>query len=265
MPTPVNVAAIGGCRAAVDPNGADSYDGAMSLEVIAHRGASGTRPENTLPAFTRAVELGAHMIELDVQLSADDAVIVLHDDTLERTTSGLGPACARTWDTIAALDAGAWFAPTFAGTRVPTLAQVLSAVPIAVNVELKPGPDDGLEARTLAVVDEASALQRVVFSSFDGARLGRLRALSPDAELAVLWSHTDVSGAVARARGVGARALHIRNGPRAPIGVTAGRAAGLAVRVWTVNDPRDLPALARAEVSGIFTDFPERFLHKSQT
>ncbi|MCW5892102.1 MAG: glycerophosphodiester phosphodiesterase [bacterium] len=237
----------------------------MSLEIIAHRGASGTRPENTLPAFLRAVELDAHMIELDVQLSADGAVIVLHDDTLDRTTSGLGPACARTAEVIAGLDAGAWFAPAFAGTRVPTLAQVLAAVPIPLNVELKPGSDDGLEARTLAVVREAGALGRVVFSSFDGARLGRLRALAPDAELAVLWSRTDVSGAIARARGVGARALHIRNGSRAPIGVTAGRAAGLAVRVWTVNDPRDLPPLARAGVAGIFTDFPERFLHQGQT
>lgn len=243
----------------------DSYDGAMSLEVIAHRGASGTRPENTLPAFLRAVDLGAHMIELDVQLSADDAVIVLHDDTLERTTSGLGPACAHPLDAIAALDAGAWFGRAFAGTRVPTLAQVLSAVPIAVNVELKPGPDDGLEAGTLAVVRDAEALQRVVFSSFDAARLQRLRALEPAAELAVLWSPADVSGAIARARGVGARALHIRNGPRAPIGVTAGREVGLAVRVWTVNEPRDLPPLARAGVTGIFTDFPERFLHKGQT
>lgn len=237
----------------------------MSLEVIAHRGASGTRPENTLPAFTRAVELGAHMIELDVQLSADDVVIVLHDDTLERTTTGLGPACARTWGAIAALDAGAWFAPAFAGTRVPTLAQVLSAVPIAINVELKPGPDDGLEARTLAVVREAGALHRVVFSSFDGARLQRLRALEPAADLAVLWSHPDVGEAIARARGVAATALHIRNGSRAPIGVTAGRAAGLGVRVWTVNDPRNLPPLADAGVTGIFTDFPERFLHLGHT
>lgn len=237
----------------------------MSLEVIAHRGASGTRPENTLPAFLRAVELGAHMIELDVQLSADDTVIVLHDDTLERTTSGLGPACARTWATIATLDAGTWFSPVYAGTRVPTLAQVLAAVPIAVNVELKPGPDDGLEQRTLDVVREAGALRRVVFSSFDGARLERLRNLAPDADVAVLWSHTDVTGAVARARGVGATALHIRNGPRAPMGVTRARAADLAVRVWTVNEPRDLPALERAGVTGIFTDFPERFLHLGQT
>src|SRR5262245_679720 len=120
----------------------------MACLVIAHRGASGTCPENTLAAFRRAVEVGADMIELDVQLTRDDAVVVMHDWTLDRTTDGSGAVGERALDELRPLDAGRWFAPEFAGERVPTLAAVLDAVPIPINVELKPRGEDGLERQT---------------------------------------------------------------------------------------------------------------------
>src|SRR5438132_10493520 len=100
-------------------------------------------PENTLIAFARAAALGAHMVELDVQLTRDGAVVVMHDWTLERTTDGSGAVCDRTLAEIRGLDAGAWFGSAFRGTRVPTLAEVLSAVGLRVNVELKPVGEDG--------------------------------------------------------------------------------------------------------------------------
>src|SRR3989441_7724182 len=134
------------------------------------RGASGTCPENTLIAFARAAALGAHMIELDVQLTRDGQVIVMHDWTLERTTDGAGAVRERSLAEIRRLDAGAWFGSAFRGTRVPTLAEVLAAVALPVNVELKPVGDDGLEARALAVTASAGALGRVVFSSFEAGR-----------------------------------------------------------------------------------------------
>src|SRR5579885_3405713 len=142
------------------------------------------------------------MIELDVQLSRDRAVIVLHDDTLDRTTDGTGPAAARTLAELAALDAGAWFGPAFAGERIPTLAQVLAATSLPVNVELKAGGGRRLVEETLRVVAAAKALGRVAIA----------------------------------------------------------RRAGLAVRAWTVNDAAELGLLEDAGVSGIFTDYPERFL-----
>src|SRR6266576_3076929 len=108
------------------------------------------------------------MIELDVQLT--------RDGTLERTTDGAGAVCDRTLAEIRRLDAGAWFGPAFRGTRVPTLAEVLAAVGLPINVELKPVGDDGLEVRALAAVESAGALARVVFSSFDAGALERLRA-----------------------------------------------------------------------------------------
>jgi glycerophosphoryl diester phosphodiesterase len=232
----------------------------MATEVIAHRGASGTCPENTLPAFRRAVEIGATMIELDVQLTRDGEPVVIHDWTLDRTTSGRGTVRRRTLDEITALDAGRWFGREFAGTRVPTLDQVLAEIPIRINVELKAAGDDGLERRVLESVTRAGAMDRVVFSSFDSASLARLRALSAAADLAVLWAGRSVTRAMALASRVAARSLHLRKGGGVLAAIAAGHAAGLAVRVWTVNASGDFARLTAAGADGVFTDYPERFL-----
>jgi glycerophosphoryl diester phosphodiesterase len=236
------------------------YIAAVAL-VIAHRGASGTRPENTLVAFQRAVELGAHMVELDVQLTRDGEVVVIHDWTLGRTTDGRGRVAARTLADLRRLDAGRWFDPAFAGAGIPTLREVLEACPLPVNVELKARGDDGLEARALDVVRAAGAEGRVVFSSFAGESLVRLRRLSGTAAIAVLWSDRRLALALRLAGRVGARALHIRKDAAASAEVGAAVAQGLEVRAWTVNDPGEFACLAAGGVSGIFTDFPERFLH----
>jgi glycerophosphoryl diester phosphodiesterase len=230
------------------------------MRIIAHRGASGTRPENTLPAFARAVALGADMVELDVQCTRDGEVVVMHDAALDRTTNGRGPVAARTLAEVRSLDAGRWFDPAFAGTTVPTLAEVLAAVPIAVNVELKAGRDDDLEPRTLAVVAAAGAASRVVFSSFDAARLVRLRDLSSDAAIAVLWTRARIAAALRLAERVGARALHIRKEAVSAEGVRDAASSGLETRAWTVNEPADFARLERLGVGAVFTDFPERFL-----
>ena len=233
----------------------------MGLLVIAHRGASGTCPENTLAAFRRAAALGAPMVELDVQLTRDREVVVMHDWTLDRTTDGSGAVRDRTLEEIRRLDAGGWFGPVFRGERVPTLAEVLAAVPVSVNVELKPVGDDGLEARALAVVESAGALSRVVFSSFDSAALERLRARSQGAAVAVLWERGVIAEGLRLAERVRARALHLRKDAVTREVVASTARAGLPVRAWTVNDPAESARLQADGVEGIFTDFPERFLH----
>src|SRR5262245_55327989 len=237
----------------------------MAPLIIAHRGASGTCPENTLAAFRRAGEVGAPMVELDVQLTGDGEVVVIHDTTLDRTTTGGGPVRDRTLAEIAALDAGSWFGPAFVGERVPTLAQVLAAVPLAVNVELKPIGEDDLEAKALAVVLGAGSLGRVVFSSFDPASLVRLRQASNEAEVAVLWDEGPLPEALRLAGRVNARALHLRNDRVTPDTLSILAAAGLPVRVWTVNDAAEFHRLAAAGVNGVFTDYPERFLLSAPT
>jgi len=228
--------------------------------VIAHRGASGTRPENTLVAFRRAQELGAHMVELDVQLSRDGEVVVMHDWTLGRTTDGRGRVATRTLAELRLLDAGRWFDTDYAGEHVPTLREVLDAVSLPVNVELKARGDDGLEARAFDVVRAAGAEDRVVFSSFHPESLVRLRRRSASATIGVLWSGRRLALALRLAGRVGATALHIRKDAAALGEVGAAVAQGLVVRAWTVNDPGEFAHLALAGVSGVFTDFPERFL-----
>ena len=232
----------------------------MARLVIAHRGASGTCPENTLAAFRRAAELGAHMIELDVQLTRDHEVVVMHDWTLDRTTDGTGAIGALTLADLRSLDAGAWFDARFRGEGVPSLAEVLAAVALPVNVELKPVGDDGLVERALAVVDAAGAAARVVFSSFDASSLVRLRGRASGARSGVLWEEAPIEDAVRLAERVGARTLHVRKDAITAAVVAAARAGGLGVLGWTVNDPRDYDRLDAAGVDGVFTDFPERFL-----
>jgi glycerophosphoryl diester phosphodiesterase len=231
--------------------------------VIAHRGASGTRPENTLAAFRRAEELGAAMVELDVQLTRDGHVVVIHDLLLDRTTDGAGCVGDRSLQELRALDAGRWFAPAFAGERIPLLADVLDAVSLAVNVELKAPVAEGLEARALAVVEEADAMERVVFSSFDPRALDRLRALSSAATIGVLWEADPIPMALRVAERVGARALHVRKDTATVETISQARAAGLETRVWTVNAREEFDLLASRGADAVFTDFPERFLLNS--
>ncbi len=235
----------------------------MPLVVIAHRGASGTCPENTLAAFRRAGNLGADMIELDVQLTRDGEVVVIHDWTLDRTTDGDGAVRDASLAEIQRLDAGAWFGPEFRGERVPTLAEVLAATTVPLNVELKPVGDDGLEARALAAVVDAGAGERVVFSSFDAGSLARLRGAASWAEIAILWEEAPMPQAVRSAERVGARRLHVRKDAVTAAAVATAAAARLPVLAWTVNDPGESVRLTAAGVAGIFTDFPERFLHSA--
>ena len=203
------------------------------------------------------------MVELDVQRTRDGGVVVLHDLTLDRTTDGSGLVVDRSLADIRRLDAGAWFAPAFAGARVPALDEVLAAIALPVNVELKPSGDDGLEAAALAVVRSARALDRVVFSSFDVASLVRLRSLSAGAEVAVLWEMGPVAVALRCAKRVDARALHVRKDGVDDAMAAAVAAEGLALRVWTVNDPLELESFGGSGVDGVFTDFPERFLQNA--
>src|SRR4029077_347232 len=165
--------------------------------------------ENTLVAFRRAAELGAHMIELDVQLTRDHEVVVKQNGTLDRTTDGTGAVGAVTFADLQRFDAGTWFHARFRGERVPSLAEVLAAVALPVNVELKPVGDDGLVERALAVVDAAGAGARVVFSSFDAASLVRLRGRDSGARIGVLWEDAPIEEGVRLAERVGARTLHV--------------------------------------------------------
>lgn len=235
---------------------------AVPYQRIAHRGAAGTRPELTEPAFVRALELGVDMIELDIQLTRDGELVVLHDRQLGRTVPGSGAVREQTLAALQALDAGSWFDARWAGVRVPSLAEVLAltAGRAALNVEIKsPAPDwEATATALLALLDRAGRLEETIISSFDGGALEAVRARSRAARLGVLWHTADLDQMWARAAALEAVAVHPLWGLVDASVIATARQRGLAVHVWTANDPDAIAELIRSGVDGIISDFPER-------
>lgn len=228
-------------------------------QVIAHRGASGQAPENTLAAFRRALDLGVDAVELDVQLSADGEAVVLHDPMVDRTTDGRGLVRDLPLDALRRLDAGRWFGEQFAGERIPTLAEALDLLRgVRVIVEIKNGPVyyPGIAARAVAVA-HAVGHPAVTFSSFDHPVLLDVRRADPAADTAVLFMGRPVDpGALAAA--AGARRLHAYWAWVTPGLVREAHAAGLAVEVWTVDDPVQIAHVLPLGVDAIMSNHPDR-------
>lgn len=156
--------------------------------VLAHRGASGSAPENTLAAFTLALQQGADGVELDVQLSADGEVVVCHDSSVNRTTDGNGRVAEMPLAQLRQLDAGSWFGEVFRGERIPTLAQVFENLPRGIiDVELKPGAlNSPLPDKVAALIKAAHLEQRVLVTSFQPLYLRRVRRLLPQQAIGLL-------------------------------------------------------------------------------
>jgi len=162
--------------------------------IIAHRGYSYKYPENTLAAFTAAADAGAHMIELDVCLSRDRRLVVIHDDSVDRTTGASGAVKMFSLRQLSRLDAGSWFDPSFSGEKVPSLEQVLDAVKdrLLVNIEIKPeafeslSPADAVERQVMALVRAKQMANDVLVSSFEWQILENMRALDPGIALGLL-------------------------------------------------------------------------------
>lgn len=234
----------------------------MSYLRIAHRGAAGTRPELTRPAFERALEIGVDMIELDVQLTGDGQLVVLHDRTLGRTVPGSGPVRGRTLAELQALDAGSWFDPRWAGATVPSLADVLAwtAGRADLNVEIKsPAEDWAATAEALvALLTATDRLAGTIVSSFQMGALAAVRTRSAAARLGVLWQTTDFDPMWAEAEALGALAVHPLWSLVDEAFVAAARGRGRRVLAWTVNDADTIAELIAVGVDGIISDFPER-------
>jgi glycerophosphoryl diester phosphodiesterase len=223
---------------------------------IAHRGASGDFPENTLVAFEAAIRAGAQMCELDVQLCADGAAVVIHDDTVNRTTRGRGAVAAMSLAEIRRLDAGVKFAAAFAGTGVPTLEDVLEIVKgrCALNVELK-----GLRVETevCRLLREHGAIADTIVSSFDWESLAAAQAIEPAVRLGVL---ADRRPDAMLAQALRLRAVSVN--PRYDIVnetvVDKAHQAGLQVLVWTIDGVSRMRQMIALGVDGIMTNYPAR-------
>jgi glycerophosphoryl diester phosphodiesterase len=230
---------------------------------LAHRGARRVAPENTIPAFLKALALGADGIELDVQLSRDGEMVVIHDFTLERTTSGAGPVAAQRLEELRALDAGAWFGGEWAGTQIPTLADVFDALPshAYVNVELKYDGvrSNGLEQAIAAFISERDLFERVLVSSFNPFMLGRLRRIDPRIPIGLLFA-PDMPPGLRHgelARWLRPDALHPHFSQVRPSLISSAHALGRKLNTWTVNDPEVMRLLVEWQVDAIITDVPD--------
>jgi glycerophosphoryl diester phosphodiesterase len=223
--------------------------------VIAHRGASGHRAENTFPAFDLAVAQHADMIETDLHRTADGAIVITHDEQLSGL-GGRGEVADATLAEIRRLDAGG-------GERVPTLEELLDRLgqQIPFNLELKRAsraPYPGLEAAAFEAVRRRGLVGRTLFSSFYDPVLAELRAVASDARLGLLLSRRHPDHALERARALGAEALHPERPLVTPALVDGAHAAGLAVYVFTVDAPDEMERLLGLGVDGLFTNFPDR-------
>jgi glycerophosphoryl diester phosphodiesterase len=235
------------------------------VKVWAHRGASGHAPENTLAAFRKAIELGADGIELDVQLSADDELVVIHDETLERTTSGSGWVKDYPLDELRALDASSGQA-AFAGERIPTLREVFELVAptgLEVNVEIKDSviPYFAIGDKVSALVDEFDFGSRVTLSSFNHCSLAWLRQNGSMVRTGVLFGDILYEPWTYGAQ-IWATALHphFRYVDYVFNLVEEAHPALMDVNVWTVTEPDDIRRMIARGVDAIITNYPERVM-----
>jgi glycerophosphoryl diester phosphodiesterase len=228
--------------------------------VIAHRGASGNAPENTLAAFRKAVALGATFIETDLQLSRDAHFVAIHDETVNRTTNGQGAVHGMTLTELRRLDAGSWFGSEFAGERIPTLEEILEFSKkndVVFYLEIKPGGSWGGEHALIGSLRESGEIPRVVVISFDATIVLNLRKIEPTLMTGLLYDgqiETPLDKAVA----IGARQLLVRGDLVTPALLAEARKKDLQVVCWTVNHPAHMRMLAAAGVDGIMSDYPDR-------
>ena len=208
--------------------------------TIAHRGASAHFPENTIAAFAAAIRAGADMCELDVQKTVDGALVVIHDDTVDRTSDGRGRVDMLTLAAIRRLDAGRWCGDQFAGEGIPTLAEVFD-----------------LTAGQCGLICARAADRTAMVSSFDWAELESVRRINPAIRLGLLADRAPARLIDAAARLKAWSVNPDRKLIQPELCATAHR-RGLQVYVWTVDDPDEMRRMISAGVDGIMTNHPER-------
>jgi glycerophosphoryl diester phosphodiesterase len=216
--------------------------------ITGHRGALGTEPENTLRSFRRAVADGCDEIELDLRVTADDVLVVLHDATVDRTTSGSGEVAALSYDQVRSLDAGL-------GEFVPTWAETVAAIDVRFQVEVKAARAVPLLVESLQA-DPALAARTMVTSSHADILLAVRQAMS-SASTGLIFGHTpDVADVLALTQAAQAGTALCGIAGLTADGVEKLHAAGLDVTAWPVPDPETLERARALDVDGITTDNP---------
>ncbi len=232
--------------------------------VIAHRGASGSAPENTLAALRRAMDFQAHMIEVDVRLSRDGVCVLSHDATLTRCAGHPVRLDSLSLNELKAYDFGGWYSGEFRGEPIATLEEALDLVGprVPLNIEIK---TDGAvlgqtEARVVDLITRMGVEDRVLVSSFDGKALTQVHRALPKVQLGVLYDgRGDWQALLRHAEALKAVAFHPKERCVTPEMIQACRRSGLRVYPYVVDVPKRAAVLRQWQVDGIFTNYPERF------
>ncbi len=222
----------------------------------AHRGASGHAPENTLPAFRKAVAMGADGIECDIRETADGEMVVFHDATMKRLTGNRERISHLTCSEIKKRDAGRWFSNAFSGEMVPTLSEAIEIIPppILLNLEIKTAS----YKKIFELIQKRGLLARTVLSSFDHSVLFKLREISPTLKIGYLVDREPWEKVFREAMALGALSLNIPANRVTPEAVQKAHKEGIKVHVYTVNEPVRMLFFIEVGIDGLFTNYPDR-------
>jgi len=234
------------------------------LDIYAHRGSSGTHPENTIVAFKEAARLPVYGVEFDVHLTKDKKLVIIHDEAIDRTSNGSGFVKDMTLEELRTYDFGGWFSEEFSGEQIPTLEEVLELYLETghhLNIELKSDVFryEGMEELVLDLVSEMKMGDQVLISSFNHEVIQNVKKLNPNLETAALCMKTPVDP-LNYVRNLPSNGLHLYLPEAVKSAVHEAIEDGGIVRVFTVNRKDHLEKLHEIGVHAIFTDFPEKML-----
>ena len=231
-------------------------------KILAHRGSAGTHPENTFASYQAAIDAGSDGIEIDVHVTKDGELVVLHDATVNRTTNGVGYVKDFSVAEIKQLDAGSWFSEAFTGEQIPTLKEVLAFIAqtnLLLNIELKNVTIayDGIEAEVIRLVKAYQLTNQVILSSFNHISLHMISERHPEINCAILtldkqfapWDY---------AKAVGVSGIHAQWSKMELQTIAEAQQRNYPVRLYTVNREDVMEALIKNKVDTIITDFPEK-------
>ncbi|KSU85675.1 glycerophosphoryl diester phosphodiesterase [Fictibacillus enclensis] len=230
-------------------------------KIYGHRGASKVCPENTMAAYIKALELGAEGLEIDVHLTKDGIPVVIHDETVKRTTNGKGYVKNISLSEIKLLDAGSWFSPEFQNERIPTLEEFLQWIrttPLLLNIELKNNKVyyKDLEQKVYNLVNAYGMKERTIYSSFNHYSLVLLRNMDPSIDIAPLYT-SNLYEPWNYAKRLGAWSVHPPFKSLHPPILEGLRQHNVSVRPYTVNQEKWLYYFFQYEVDAVITDQPD--------
>ena len=237
---------------------------AQSVIITAHRGASGLAPENTLASIKKAMDIGAHYSEIDVHLSKDEHVVLLHDETLDRTTNDSGAVYNKTWDELKSLDAGKWFGESFSPEPLPSLEEVMDLVSgkMKLNIEIKiSGNEPNIADKVVQLVEKKKFGKQCMITSFDEATVKKVKQINSKLATGLI-----IGGKFESNPFEGDWEIISTNYRNVNVEfMENARRANKQVHVWTVNEKAEMKRLIDLNVDGIITNFPNILKNIIQT